>query len=198
MKPTLFLSDLHLSPDASGGARRLSTRSRAGPARHAAAVYILGDLFDCVDRRRPAAPIRSPRDVADALAALRRSAGVAVVRGARQSRFPAAAMRFARATGATIAARAVDRRRRRHAPRRVATATSSAPATSTTSGFARGCARALRAAGCCASPYPLRRGIAWLAAAQEPCRQCAETGVDHGRRRGRGRRHVPPPRRRAA
>ncbi len=44
-RPTLFLSDLHLSPD-----RPLAVAAfhafASGPARKAAAVYILGDLFD--------------------------------------------------------------------------------------------------------------------------------------------------------
>lgn len=44
-RPTLFLSDLHLSPD-----RQLAVAAfhafASGPARAAAAVYILGDLFD--------------------------------------------------------------------------------------------------------------------------------------------------------
>jgi UDP-2,3-diacylglucosamine hydrolase len=44
-RPTLFLSDLHLSPD-----RPLAVAAfhafAGGPARKAAAVYILGDLFD--------------------------------------------------------------------------------------------------------------------------------------------------------
>lgn len=44
-RPTLFLSDLHLPPDASPLRERF-LRFLAGPAREAAAVYILGDLFE--------------------------------------------------------------------------------------------------------------------------------------------------------
>ncbi len=43
--PTLFVSDLHLSPDRPGALGAFH-RFAAGPAREAAAVYILGDLFD--------------------------------------------------------------------------------------------------------------------------------------------------------
>ncbi len=43
--PTLFVSDLHLSPDRAGALAAFH-RFAAGPARDAAAVYILGDLFD--------------------------------------------------------------------------------------------------------------------------------------------------------
>jgi UDP-2,3-diacylglucosamine hydrolase len=45
MKPTLFLSDLHLSPDRPATADAFEAFCR-GPARDAAAVYVLGDLFD--------------------------------------------------------------------------------------------------------------------------------------------------------
>jgi UDP-2,3-diacylglucosamine hydrolase len=45
MGPRLFLSDLHLAPER--GAEAAAFRAFcAGPAREAAAVYILGDLFD--------------------------------------------------------------------------------------------------------------------------------------------------------
>jgi len=43
--PTLFLSDLHLSPDRPKAVAAFHAFTR-GPARAAAAVYILGDLFD--------------------------------------------------------------------------------------------------------------------------------------------------------
>jgi len=45
MKPTLLLSDLHLAPDrpVANAAFHAFTR---GPARDAAAVYVMGDLFD--------------------------------------------------------------------------------------------------------------------------------------------------------
>ena len=45
MKPRLFLSDLHLSPDRRAAAAAFKAFCD-GPARAAAAVYILGDLFD--------------------------------------------------------------------------------------------------------------------------------------------------------
>lgn len=44
-KPTLFLSDLHLSPDRPAALRAFQAFA-AGPARDAAAVYMLGDIFD--------------------------------------------------------------------------------------------------------------------------------------------------------
>ena len=45
LRPTLFLSDLHLSPDRPAAVAAFHAFA-AGPARAAAAVYILGDLFD--------------------------------------------------------------------------------------------------------------------------------------------------------
>jgi len=44
-KPTLFLSDLHLSPERPAALRAFHAFA-AGPARDAAAVYMLGDIFD--------------------------------------------------------------------------------------------------------------------------------------------------------
>jgi UDP-2,3-diacylglucosamine hydrolase len=44
-RPTLFLSDLHLSPDRPAALRAFHAFAR-GPARDAAAVYMLGDIFD--------------------------------------------------------------------------------------------------------------------------------------------------------
>ena len=44
-RPTLFLSDLHLSPERPAALAAFHAFA-AGPARTAAAVYILGDLFD--------------------------------------------------------------------------------------------------------------------------------------------------------
>ena len=43
--PTLFLSDLHLSPDRPAAVAAFHAFA-AGPAREAAAVYVMGDLFD--------------------------------------------------------------------------------------------------------------------------------------------------------
>lgn len=45
MKPRLFLSDLHLAPERPDAVAAFRAFC-AGPARNAAAVYILGDLFD--------------------------------------------------------------------------------------------------------------------------------------------------------
>jgi UDP-2,3-diacylglucosamine hydrolase len=45
MKPRLFVSDLHLSPDHPAATAAFHALCE-GPARQAAAVYILGDLFD--------------------------------------------------------------------------------------------------------------------------------------------------------
>jgi UDP-2,3-diacylglucosamine hydrolase len=44
-RPTLFLSDLHLSPDRLAALRAFHAFAE-GPAREAAAVYMLGDIFD--------------------------------------------------------------------------------------------------------------------------------------------------------
>jgi UDP-2,3-diacylglucosamine hydrolase len=45
MKPTLLLSDLHLAPERIAAAAAFHAFAR-GPARDAAAIYIMGDLFD--------------------------------------------------------------------------------------------------------------------------------------------------------
>src|SRR3954466_8028958 len=44
MKPTLLLSDLHLAPERPAAAAAFEAFAR-GPARDAAAVYVMGDLF---------------------------------------------------------------------------------------------------------------------------------------------------------
>ena len=97
-RPTLFLSDLHLSPD-----RPLAVAAfhafAAGPARAAAAVYILGDLFDWWvgddQMREPfIAPIvASLRSISDA------GVPLFVAHGNRDFLLGEA---FARATGATM------------------------------------------------------------------------------------------------
>ena len=100
MKPTLFLSDLHLSPDRPAALAAFRAFAR-GPARTASAVYILGDLFDVWigddQLREPLA-----REVAGALAAL--TAGGVRVFVARGNRDFLLGEAFARATGATILA----------------------------------------------------------------------------------------------
>ncbi|MCC2657713.1 MAG: UDP-2,3-diacylglucosamine diphosphatase [Panacagrimonas sp.] len=45
-RPTLLLSDLHLPPEEPSALRERFRRFLMGPARDAAAVYILGDLFE--------------------------------------------------------------------------------------------------------------------------------------------------------
>jgi UDP-2,3-diacylglucosamine hydrolase len=45
VKPTLLLSDLHLAPERPASAAAFEAFAR-GPARDAAAVYVMGDLFD--------------------------------------------------------------------------------------------------------------------------------------------------------
>ena len=87
---------------ATPAAAALRRRSRADPRATAAAVYMLGDLFDCVARRRPAARARSRR---------RRR------RVARHQRRRCPAVRRARQPGLP-ARRRVCRGHRRHAPAR--------------------------------------------------------------------------------
>jgi UDP-2,3-diacylglucosamine hydrolase len=98
MKPTLFLSDLHLSPDRPHAAAAFHAFA-AGPARDAAGVYILGDLFDWWvgddQLRNPffAAAAKALRGVSDA------GVPLFVARGNRDFVFGAD---FARATGAVL------------------------------------------------------------------------------------------------
>jgi UDP-2,3-diacylglucosamine hydrolase len=74
-EPTLFLSDLHLSPDRPAALSAFHAFA-AGPARGAAAVYMLGDIFDWWvgdDQVRipfVAEVVRSMRGIADAGVAL--------------------------------------------------------------------------------------------------------------------------------
>jgi len=98
MKPTLFLSDLHLAPERPAATAAFHAFTR-GPARAAAAIYILGDLFDAWigddQLREPFAA-----DIAASLRALT-DAGVPVyvARGNRDFLLGAA---FARGTGVTL------------------------------------------------------------------------------------------------
>ncbi len=156
MKPTLFLSDLHLAPERPAATAAFHAFTR-GPARGAAAVYILGDLFDAWIGDDQ---LRDPF-AADIAASLRTLTAAGVpVHIARGNRDFLLGEDFARATGATLlpdelvveagGARLVvlhgdllctgdvDYQRYR--------ARMHAPAT----------ARRLLAL-----PYPLRRGIAW-------------------------------------
>jgi UDP-2,3-diacylglucosamine hydrolase len=96
--PTLFLSDLHLSPERPVALAAFHAFAR-GPARDAAAVYILGDLFDWWigdDQMRDpfvATVVASLRGIADA--------GVPLFIG-RGNRDFMIGERFARATGAAL------------------------------------------------------------------------------------------------
>jgi len=98
MKPTLFLSDLHLAPERPASAAAFVAFAR-GPARDAAAVYIMGDLFDAWigddQRREPFARaiVASLRGVRDA------GVPVFVARGNRDFLLGAD---FARDAGATL------------------------------------------------------------------------------------------------
>lgn len=96
--PTLFLSDLHLSPERPVALAAFHAFA-AGPARSAAAVYILGDLFDWwIGDDQIADPfvasiVKSLRGIADA------GVPLSVGRGNRDFLL---GERFARATGATL------------------------------------------------------------------------------------------------
>ena len=98
MKPTLLLSDLHLAPERPATAAAFDAFTR-GPARGAAAVYILGDLFDSWvgddQCREPFA-----REVVESLRALA-DAGVPVY-VARGNRDFLLGEDFAHATGAIL------------------------------------------------------------------------------------------------
>jgi UDP-2,3-diacylglucosamine hydrolase len=100
MGPTLLLSDLHLAPGRPQAAAAFDAFAR-GPARTAAAVYILGDLFDswvgddqCMESHAGAV-VRSLRELSDAGVALH------VARGNRDFLL---GERFAAATGASLLA----------------------------------------------------------------------------------------------
>jgi UDP-2,3-diacylglucosamine hydrolase len=99
MKPALFISDLHLAPERPATAAAFHAFTR-GPARDAAAVYVLGDLFDAwlgddQARRDPFA-----RAVAASLRALS-DAGVALFIACGNRDF-LLGNDFARAVGATL------------------------------------------------------------------------------------------------
>ena len=99
MKPALFVSDLHLAPDRPAIAAAFHAFTR-GPAREAAAVYSLGDLFDAwlgddQARREPFA-----RTVAASLRALS-DAGVELFIACGNRDF-LLGKDFARSVGATL------------------------------------------------------------------------------------------------
>ena len=98
MKPTLFLSDLHLSPERPA----LLAAFRAfcaGPARSAAGVYVLGDLFDAwIGDDQLGEPLAT--EVAAGLAEVTRAGvPIGVIAGNRDFLL---GERFARASGATL------------------------------------------------------------------------------------------------
>jgi UDP-2,3-diacylglucosamine hydrolase len=98
MKPTLFISDLHLAPAYRASVAAFQ-RFAAGPAREAAAVYVLGDLFDWWvgdDQLRS----RFFRRIGEALRGIA-DAGVPV-HVARGNRDFLIGERFAKAVGATL------------------------------------------------------------------------------------------------
>jgi UDP-2,3-diacylglucosamine hydrolase len=97
-RPTLFLSDLHLSPERPAALAAFHAFA-SGPARAAAAVYILGDLFDWwVGDDQIAVPF-----VASVVASLRgiTSAGIPLF-VAHGNRDFLLGERFAQATGAAL------------------------------------------------------------------------------------------------
>ena len=141
--------DLHLSPDRPEALAAFHAFA-AGPARAAAAVYILGDLFDwwvgddqmarSVRRDRSSRRSRHPRPPAC------RCSSAAVTATSCWARD------FAAAAGATLLPELPRGRRRRRAARCFAMATSCAPTTPSTRRTARACATPRRRRGCCASP----------------------------------------------
>jgi UDP-2,3-diacylglucosamine hydrolase len=98
MKPTLLLSDLHLAPDRPASVAAFHAFAR-GPAREAAAVYVMGDLFDSWigdDQRRDPfarAVVASLRGISDA------GVPLYVARGNRDFLL---GVDFAREAGATL------------------------------------------------------------------------------------------------
>jgi len=97
-RPTLFLSDLHLSPERPEALAAFHAFA-TGPARGASAVYILGDLFDWwVGDDQMADPFVAK--IVASLAAIR-AAGVPVFVG-RGNRDFLLGERFAAAAGATL------------------------------------------------------------------------------------------------
>ena len=98
MKPTLLLSDLHLAPERTAAVAAFHAFAR-GPAREAAAVYVMGDLFDAWigddQRREPFAQaiVQSLRGVSDA------GVRLYIARGNRDFLLGDA---FAQAAGATL------------------------------------------------------------------------------------------------
>jgi UDP-2,3-diacylglucosamine hydrolase len=98
MKPTLLLSDLHLAPERTAAVAAFHAFAR-GPAREAAAVYVMGDLFDAWigddQRREPFAQaiVESLRGLSDA------GVPLYIARGNRDFLLGDA---FAQAAGATL------------------------------------------------------------------------------------------------
>jgi UDP-2,3-diacylglucosamine hydrolase len=98
MRPTLFLSDLHLAPERPGLVAAFAAFC-AGPARAAVNVYVLGDLFDSWigdDQLREPLAAAVARDLQ---AVAQSGVGVHVMRGNRDFLL---GERFAQAAGATL------------------------------------------------------------------------------------------------
>lgn len=98
MKPTLFLSDLHLAAERPGPASAFHMFC-AGPARGARAVYILGDLYDSWVGDDQLAD-RFAAKVASSLAAVAKSGVLVFV--ARGNRDFLLGERFSAATGTSL------------------------------------------------------------------------------------------------
>lgn len=98
MRPTLLISDLHLAPErpALGAAFEAFCR---GPARGAAALYVLGDLFDAWVGDEQVAEPTAARAVAALAGVAATGVPVAVMRGNRDLLL---GERFARAAGAKL------------------------------------------------------------------------------------------------
>src|SRR5438552_13734901 len=98
MAPTLFISDLHLAPERPGLVEAFHAFMR-GPARGAAALYVIGDLFDAwLGDDQVKEPLAA--GIAAALAALAASGTrVYLQRGNRDFLL---GERFAKAAGATL------------------------------------------------------------------------------------------------
>ena len=186
MKPTLFISDLHLSA-ARPALVDAFERFCAGPAREAARAVRAGRPVRHLDRRRPAARpdgrAASPRRCAGVAAA-----GVGGRRDARQPRLPArrrgSPRRPARRCCRTRSSSTSPARRRC-----CCTATSCAPTTSPTSGTAACVHDPVRQRRFLALPYvaPSRDRRAGMRGKSRRA-TAAQARDDHGRqcRRGRG------------
>lgn len=98
MRPSLFVSDLHLAPSRPALVEAFESLC-AGPARDAAALYVLGDLFDAwIGDDQLREPLAS-RVAASLRAVAQAGVPVAIMRGNRDLLL---GERFARAAGARL------------------------------------------------------------------------------------------------